>query len=82
MITIKLEGIHEYGSCYSVEYSDKKGQKEYYYGLKSMQKFIESAADTIKLEDSAGYNEHSELIKIIEKRSKPIKEEGEPKNGM
>ncbi len=76
---IRLSGIHKYGVLYSVEMEDKKGEFDYYYGLENLKKgFLSHFEGDIELKESAGFKEHSELIKILEDRGNKEKN----KNGI
>jgi len=62
---IKLEAVYAGGAYWRVEYAD--GKIDYVLGLGNIRKIIEDAKDkeSIKLETSLGFEEHSKLIELL-----------------
>lgn len=66
MIKIRLEGLYTRGAYYKVE---NNGEIKYVYGLDNIKKLIEETKnkkEKIELEENKGFEEHSELIKLLQ----------------
>ena len=60
---ISLKSLYSGGACWRLDYDN--GKTEYVIGLKQIKRIINKPAEKIDLEKSLGFQEHSELIKLL-----------------
>ena len=60
---IKFQSAVSGGAYWEISYNN--GSKQYIIGLLEMEKLIKKTKETIEVESSLGFEEHSRLIKLL-----------------